>query len=103
MSGKSTKSGSPASTRRDRTWLQSSGERGIDYSDIPPIPESVLRRARLAVPATKVRITTSIDADVLAWLKRGGPRYQTRLNTILRQVMGGQPGAPSSTRRRKSA
>jgi uncharacterized protein (DUF4415 family) len=60
----------------------------------------VLRGARLALPAPKVRVTTHIDADVLAWLKRGGPRYQTRLNSILRQVMSGSRSAPP--RRRKS-
>ncbi len=101
MSSKSTKSGSPASVRRDRAQSRRAGGRGIDYSDIPPVPDSVLRRARLVTPAAKVRITTHIDADVLAWLKHDGPRYQTRLNSLLRQVMGGGRTAPP--RRRGSA
>ena len=28
-----------------------------------------------------------VDADVLDWLKRGGRGYQTRANSILRNVM----------------
>ncbi|MCL1814258.1 MAG: BrnA antitoxin family protein [Treponema sp.] len=28
-----------------------------------------------------------LDADVVEWLKSEGPGYQTRANTILRQVM----------------
>jgi len=35
----------------------------------------------------KKPITVRIDADVLAWFKKDGSRYQTRLNRALRQVM----------------
>jgi uncharacterized protein (DUF4415 family) len=32
-------------------------------------------------------ITLRLDADVLAWFKKDGRRYQTRINQALRQVM----------------
>ena len=32
-------------------------------------------------------VTVRIDADILAWLKRSGPGYQTRINALLRQAM----------------
>ena len=32
-------------------------------------------------------ITLRVDADVLAWFKRDGRRYQTRINAALRKVM----------------
>lgn len=32
-------------------------------------------------------ITLRLDADVLAWFKKGGRRYQTRINTALRELM----------------
>ncbi len=32
-------------------------------------------------------ITLRLDADVLAWFKKDGRRYQTRINTALRKVM----------------
>ena len=35
----------------------------------------------------KKPITVRIDADVLAWFKRDGKRYQTRINLALRRVM----------------
>jgi uncharacterized protein (DUF4415 family) len=36
---------------------------------------------------SKVPVSVRIDTDVVAWLKRGGKGYQTRLNAILRQAM----------------
>ena len=35
----------------------------------------------------KKRITVRLDADVVAWLKSEGPRYQSRLNAVLRKAM----------------
>lgn len=35
----------------------------------------------------KKPITVRIDADVLAWFKKDGKRYQTRINDALRRVM----------------
>jgi uncharacterized protein (DUF4415 family) len=35
----------------------------------------------------KKPITVRLDADVLAWFKRDGRRYQTRINAALRKVM----------------
>ena len=61
----------------------------IDYTDIPPITEEQFARS---VPnpyrrKNKVSVTMRVDADVLDWLKRGGRGYQTRANSILRNVM----------------
>jgi uncharacterized protein (DUF4415 family) len=35
----------------------------------------------------KKPITVRVDADVLAWFKKDGRRYQTRINAALRKVM----------------
>jgi uncharacterized protein (DUF4415 family) len=35
----------------------------------------------------KKPVTMRVDADVLDWFKRGGQRYQTRINQALRKVM----------------
>ena len=35
----------------------------------------------------KKPVTLRLDADVLAWFKGGGRRYQTRINGVLRKVM----------------
>ena len=35
-------------------------------------------------------VTIRVDADVLAWLKRQGRGYQTRINKLLREAMEGK-------------
>lgn len=35
----------------------------------------------------KKPVTLRLDADVLAWFKKDGSRYQTRINKALRQLM----------------
>ena len=38
----------------------------------------------------KKAVTLRLDADVLAWFKKPGPGYQTRINRALRSVMMGE-------------
>ena len=35
----------------------------------------------------KQQLTVRLDADVVAWLRRQGKGYQTRLNQVLREAM----------------
>jgi uncharacterized protein (DUF4415 family) len=35
----------------------------------------------------KQAVSLRLDADVLAWLKKGGQGYQTRVNRMLRERM----------------
>jgi uncharacterized protein (DUF4415 family) len=37
-------------------------------------------------------VTIRVDADVLAWLKRQGRGYQTRINKLLREANGRETG-----------
>ena len=62
----------------------------IDYSDIPKITDFSKFRPweqRQMFKPVKVAVTCKLDADIVAWLKQGGKGCQTRLNSILRQVM----------------
>jgi len=63
----------------------------IDYSDIPNLVGAKLRPRQIAdrsmYKPVKVALTCRLDADIVAWLKQDGKGYQTRLNSILRQVM----------------
>ena len=63
----------------------------IDYSDIPALDKSFLKKATTAWPPVKKQLTIRLDADVLDWLKAHGRGYQTRINRILRVVMESQP------------
>ena len=66
----------------------------IDYSDIPPLDKTFLKKAMTAWPPAKKQLTIRLDADVLDWLKGHGKGYQTRINRILRVVMESQPPRP---------
>jgi uncharacterized protein (DUF4415 family) len=52
----------------------------IDFSDIPEATEQFWKNA---IPNPLVRL----DADVIAWLRKNGKGYQTRLNALLRSAM----------------
>jgi uncharacterized protein (DUF4415 family) len=59
----------------------------IDTSDIPEIGDfSNAVRGRFYRPV-KQQVTLRIDADLLAWFKAQGGRYQTRINAALRDYV----------------
>ena len=39
------------------------------------------------MPKKKEAITIRLDGDVLAWFRRYGQRYQTRINAVLQSYM----------------
>ena len=60
----------------------------IDFSDNPEVtPEmfakSVVRKGLKPIKR-KSQITLRIDEDVLAWFKKQGTGYQTRINSLLK-------------------
>jgi uncharacterized protein (DUF4415 family) len=61
----------------------------IDYSDIPPLTDKFWQNA-VSSPLyrpVKHQLTVRLDADVLAWLRKQGRGYQTRINSLLRTAM----------------
>jgi len=54
-----------------------------------PAPQSKLHTMKIRdlYRPLKKPITLRVDADVLAWFKKDGRRYQTRINQALRKVM----------------
>ncbi|MFM9853848.1 MAG: BrnA antitoxin family protein [Sphingomonadaceae bacterium] len=61
----------------------------IDLSDMPEWTKEDFKnavRGDLYRPL-KEQVTAKVDQDVVAWLKSGGPGYQTRMNAILRGAM----------------
>lgn len=65
----------------------------IDTSDIPEWTDEMWKRTVRGAEAMKLwrplkqTISARLDADVLAWLKKDGQGYQTRMNRILREEM----------------
>jgi uncharacterized protein (DUF4415 family) len=72
--------------------LRAMPDASIDYSDIPRLNKSFWKAARLTLPEAKDRLTIRVDHDVVEWLKKRGPGYQTRINAILRSYMEAQSG-----------
>ncbi len=42
----------------------------------------------VVMPKPKALVTLRLDSDLLEWLKKQGPKYQTRINALLRAYMG---------------
>ena len=62
---------------------QSPQAKNGDSSVVPaPAAPSALRRA---ASVAKHIVMIRLDADTLAWFKAQGPRYQTRINALLRE------------------
>lgn len=75
--------------KADMKALSALSDTEIDTSDTPELPDFVWRdavRGRFYRPV-KQAVSMRLDADVIAWLKKRGKGYQTRVNRILRQQM----------------
>ena len=67
--------------------LQEQADDEIDTEAIPEVTDwSDAQRGRFYRPVKK-QITLRLDADVLAWFRARGSRYQTRINEALREYI----------------
>ncbi len=55
--------------------------------DLRGLPEDFWASAQIVEPVAKQPISLRVDADVLDWFKAQGPRYQSRINAVLRSFM----------------
>jgi uncharacterized protein (DUF4415 family) len=55
--------------------------------ELADLPDDFWSEAAVVVPAAKRAISLRVDEDVLAWFKSMGPRYQSRMNAVLRSYM----------------
>ena len=75
--------------KRELEKLAARPDLEIDLSDMPELDESFFKNA-IRNPyyrPVKQELTVSLDADIVAWLRKQGEDYQTRLNHVLREVM----------------
>jgi uncharacterized protein (DUF4415 family) len=83
-------------SKRERAELEGLAEMAdsaIDYSDAPAmksLPPQV-HVGRFYRPL-KQQISLRVDADVLAWFRSRGKKYQTYMNAVLRREMQVRPG-----------
>jgi uncharacterized protein (DUF4415 family) len=93
----SRKSERPRRGRADLLRLRKANERAIQRTSPPELadlPADFFSDALLVHPTPKQPISLRIDEDVLKWFKAQGPRYQSRMNAVLRAYMAAiQKGA----------
>ena len=102
MNGKSTNGGAKTPDPELEALLRLRDE-DIDTSDIPEITDWSKAVVGKFYRPIKSSVTIRLDADVLAWIKRSGPGYQTRINALLRQAMHGRPRRPAANSRAKKS
>ncbi len=75
--------------KRVRDLTEEDIERAVasDPDAAPIMDDDWWREARVVPPMTKVPVSVRLDRDVLDWFKRQGPRYQSRINAVLRAFM----------------
>ena len=74
--------------------LKEMRDEDIDCSDIPPQTGGGWRRVSELIPAeNKQQITLRLDADVIAFFRGTGRRYQSRINAALREYVTAQKRA----------
>jgi uncharacterized protein (DUF4415 family) len=83
-----------------------------DYEDIPELTDEwferagvyrgdkLIRRGRPASPVRKEPTSIRLDPDVLAYYRRGGPGWQSRINETLRKAAK-LPAKPPTTKAQK--
>jgi uncharacterized protein (DUF4415 family) len=51
------------------------------------LPEAFWQGARVVTPVAKEAISIRLDSDVVAFFREAGPRYQSRINAVLRSYV----------------
>lgn len=93
MSAKRTTKSSSARSRRGRAGLgrlRRLSEADIQRTsprELKNLPDDFWDAATLVEPVAKQPISLRVDTDVLQWFKAQGPRYQSRMNAVLRTFM----------------
>ncbi|AZU05334.1 hypothetical protein X907_2826 [Glycocaulis alkaliphilus] len=88
----------PPLTQADRERLRRLAELPddeIDTSDIPEWTEEEFANAVWHTGHGKQQVTVRLDKDVLAFFKKGGRGYQTRINAVLRAFMEAKRKTPA--------
>ena len=74
--GRKALSGARRKGKRKSLSLSASADTGVSMREVMEFYKPI-----------KKPVTLRLDADVLAWFKRDGRRYQTRINAALRRVV----------------
>jgi len=81
--------GSQSGTRNSKSSRRRANRRRRKGTGLSGLIGDNLRTMKIAdfYRPLKKPVTLRLDADVIAWFKKDGRRYQTRINQALRRVM----------------
>jgi len=71
-------------SKTDWEGLAAMSDDEIDYSDIPPLPDTFFERAKVWRPQPKVTVSVEVDADILEWFKAENDNWEAQMQTALR-------------------
>jgi uncharacterized protein (DUF4415 family) len=80
----------PTKGRADLARLRRTSEAEIartSPAELRALPADFWQGARVVTPVTKQAISIRLDDDVLDWFRQTGPKYQTRINAVLRSYV----------------
>ena len=104
MSVKRTKQPSktrPSRGRADLQRLRRMNEAQIERTSPPELadlPDDFWADAEVVASQAKEAISLRVDSDVLSWFREGGPRYQSRMNAVLRSYVKSMKRNPAESR-----
>ncbi|MFI5233634.1 MAG: BrnA antitoxin family protein [Gemmatimonadales bacterium] len=70
--------------------------------ELADLPDDFFESAVIVMPQPKQPISLRVDEDILAWFKSNGPRYQSRMNAVLRAYMTAKRKPAVKRRKRKA-
>ena len=70
--------------------------------ELADLPDDFFESAVMVFAPAKQPISLRVDEDILAWFKSNGPRYQSRMNAVLRAYMTAKRKPPAKRRKRKA-
>jgi uncharacterized protein (DUF4415 family) len=80
-------------------------EREIERTSPPELadlPDDFWSEAEVVAVPAKEAISLRVDEDVLSWFREGGPRYQSRMNAVLRSYVQSMKRRPVTRRSSKA-
>jgi len=81
---------SPTQGRADLARLRRLSDAEITRTspaELRDFPADFWQEARVVMPVTKEAISIRLDTDVIAYFRSTGPKYQTRINAVLRSYV----------------
>ena len=100
--------GKPSRGRADFDRMRAMTEEEIESTsprELANLPDDFWESAVWMPPITKQPISLRVDDDVLEWFRKAGPRYQSRMNAVLRsymEAMSNRAGSSAGSKAGKS-